>query len=135
MVMRLMNKPPEQGSCGKGFPQHPVIVFLAEKRNISFGNVKYCRRNVIYALGHVAVSLGDGLNNKMELRIFLRNSIFHLHFRGKYITGEAYLTHQQVYFTDLQRKSISLLVGHIPMANQLMPVAFLHKKPQAFPSL
>ena len=49
----------------------------------------------------------------------MRKSIFHSHFRRKYITGEAYITRRQAYITALHSKAISLRVVHIPMRNTL----------------
>ena len=51
----------------------------------------------------------------------MRKSIFHSHFRRKYITGEAYITRRQAYITALHSKAISLRVVHIPMRNTLKP--------------
>ena len=48
-----------------------------------------------------------------------RKSIFLYYFRRKYFTAEGYFTRRKTYFTALRRGAISLLVGHIPMSNQL----------------
>ena len=60
----------------------------------------------------------------MDFRFWWK-SILHSHFRRKYFTGEAYFTRRKGYFTDLQSKSISLCVGHIPMPNTRMLRALL----------
>ena len=40
------------------------------------------------------------------------------------MAGEAYIARRKTYIADLQRKSISLCVGHIPMPNTLMGCFF-----------
>ncbi|MBR2491359.1 MAG: hypothetical protein IKB65_07755, partial [Ruminiclostridium sp.] len=58
----------------------------------------------------------------------LRKSIFPSHFRRKYIIGEAYITHRQMYITDLQSKSISLRGAYIPMRTPQNGSVFLPEK-------
>ena len=78
----------------------------------------FCCRKVIYAQGMLWCPFGTIPNIKWSSAIW-QNSIFHPHFRRKYITGVAYITCCQTNITDLHSKSISLLVGHIFMPNQL----------------
>ena len=59
---------------------------------------------------------------KMDFRFWWK-SILHSHFRRKYFTGEACFTRPKAYFTDLQSKSISLCIGHIPMPNRRIGAA------------
>ena len=54
----------------------------------------------------------------------MQQYLFPSYFRRKYFTGEAYFTRRKAYIIDLQSKSISLWVGHIPMTNPLMGAFF-----------
>ena len=96
------------GGLGIGIcPTHSEIDLLCK-------SVKYALRRVKQA-SPVKYFLRK-CECKMDFR-FWRKSILHSHFRRKYFTGGAYFTRREAYFTDLQSKSISLWVGHIPMPN------------------
>ncbi len=110
-------KIPPQGSCGKGFPQLPVIFS-------PLGKVKYFLRKCEILLTQCEIcfaSCGIALR-LIKKPYFLRNLGVPSFFQRKYFNGRADFTRCKAYFTDLHCKSISLLVGHIPIPHQLTVV-------------